>query len=724
MLTHGNFAANALSLLTAWGITSADRYFAALPLFHVHGLGNGIQCWLASGCHMRLVERFEHEQACDWFEEYRPTLFFGVPTMYVRLLETAPERARAIGERMRLFVSGSAPLPAQVHEDFAALFGHVDPRTLRHDRDADEREQPARRRAPAGTVGCPLPLVAVRILDEAGEPVADDQTGELWVKGPNVCDGYWSRPDATAAAFVDGWFRTGDLGMRGADGYITLQGRRSDLIISGGFNIYPREIEEVLHEPARHPRGRGRRRRRCGAWRSAGGVPGDRRGPRRCGAARRALRAEHRVVQGAARVRPRRRAAAHGARQDPEAPAAGLDAMNPAYLSVIALLLVMAASFGTRLNVGVLAVALAWLVAVFGAGWKADAVMAVFPSSLFVTLLGVTLLFGVMQANGTMAALTQRAIRACGGRAGWLPLLLFALACTLSTMGPGAVATIALLAPVGMAAGARAGLSPLLTALMLGNGANAGNLSPFSAVGVIVSAGMTKAGVGGHEWQAWAANFVAHALAAALALGAVRRQATAARGARRGRWAAHGAGAASLGDIRRSALAWVAAVVFLKVNLGFAAFAAAAVLVLIRAGDDTAMLRHVPWSVIVMVCGVSLLVGVLEGTGGLDLFSTAAGAHRDAGDGQRRDRVHHRGDLDVQLDLGCGLPDVPADGAGTGAETRWRRSACRSPSASTSAPHWSTCRRCRRLARSASRLFPRGTTRRISSDACWLGESR
>jgi len=295
--------------------------------------------------------------------------------------------------------------------------------------------------------------------------------------------------------------------------------------------------------------------------------------------------------------------------------------MNPAYLSVIALLLVMAASFGTRLNVGVLAVALAWLVAVFGAGWKADAVMAVFPSSLFVTLLGVTLLFGVMQANGTMAALTQRAIHACGGRAGWLPLLLFALACTLSTMGPGAVATIALLAPVGMAAGTRAGLPPLLTALMLGNGANAGNLSPFSAVGVIVSAGMTRAGVGGHEWQAWAANFVAHALAAALAwvLFGGRQlwrvttgtEADALTPLSRRHWTTLAIGAA-----------WVIAVVFLKVNLGFAAFAAAAVLVLVRAGDDTGMLRHVPWSVIVMVCGVSLLVGVLEGTGGLDLFSS------------------------------------------------------------------------------------------------------
>jgi Na+/H+ antiporter NhaD/arsenite permease-like protein len=296
--------------------------------------------------------------------------------------------------------------------------------------------------------------------------------------------------------------------------------------------------------------------------------------------------------------------------------------MTPAYLSVIALLLVMAASFGTRLNVGVLAVALAWLVAVFGAGWKSDAVMAVFPSSLFVTLLGVTLLFGVMQANGTMSALTQRALRLCGGRAGWLPLLLFVLACTLSTMGPGAIATVALLAPVGMAAGVQAGLPPLLTALMLGNGANAGNLSPFSAVGVIVAAGMSRAGLGGHEWQAWAANFVAHALAAALAwaLFGGRRLLRLTSGvplppppALEGRhW-----------TTLAVAAAWVAAVVFLKVNLGFAAFAAAAALVLVRAAEDTTMLKQVPWAVIVMVCGVSLLIGVLEGTGGLELFSTA-----------------------------------------------------------------------------------------------------
>ncbi len=246
VLTHGNFAANALALVTAWGITSADRYLAALPLFHVHGLGNGVQCWLVSGCHMRLVERFEHEKALDWFEQYRPTLFFGVPTMYVRLLETPLERARAIGQGMRLFVSGSAPLPAQVLDAFADRFGHVILERYGMTETLMNVSNPLLGERRAGTVGLPMPMTAVRILDEAGQPVADGATGELWVKGPNVCDGYWQRPDATAAAFVDGWFRTGDLGMRSADGYITLQGRRSDLIISGGFNIYPREIEEVL----------------------------------------------------------------------------------------------------------------------------------------------------------------------------------------------------------------------------------------------------------------------------------------------------------------------------------------------------------------------------------------------------------------------------------------------------------------------------------------------
>lgn len=295
--------------------------------------------------------------------------------------------------------------------------------------------------------------------------------------------------------------------------------------------------------------------------------------------------------------------------------------MHPAVLSLLALLLVMAASFGTRLNVGVLAVALAWLVAVYGAGWTPDALLAVFPSSLFVTLLGVTLLFGITQANGTMTALTQRALRLCGGRTSVLPIVLFALACTVSTTGPGAVAAIALLAPMGMAAGSRAGVPPLLTALMLGNGANAGNLSPFSAVGVIVSTGMTKAGLVGYEWPAWTANFVAHALAAVAAwllFGGLQlvRERTRLAADEVVPLARHHQLTVLVGAI------WVVAVVGLQVHLGLAAFAAAAILVVGRAADNGAMLAHVPWAVIVMVCGVSLLIGVLEKTGGLDLFSS------------------------------------------------------------------------------------------------------
>jgi malonyl-CoA/methylmalonyl-CoA synthetase len=246
VLTHGNFAANARALLSAWQITAADRYLATLPLFHVHGLGNGVQCWLASGCHMRLTERFDHTRIPTWFTTYRPTVFFGVPTMYVRLLEVPHKLARAIGAHVRLFVSGSAPLPVTVLTQFADRFGHVILERYGMTETLMNVSNPYDGERRAGTVGRPLPGVEVVVRDADGVDVADGVHGELWVRGANVCAGYWHRPEATAAAFVDGWFRTGDLGVRAADGYITLQGRRSDLIISGGFNIYPRELEELL----------------------------------------------------------------------------------------------------------------------------------------------------------------------------------------------------------------------------------------------------------------------------------------------------------------------------------------------------------------------------------------------------------------------------------------------------------------------------------------------
>jgi len=237
ILTHDNFAFNAAALVTIWQITTADRFLLALPLFHVHGLGNGLHCWLASGCRMRLLERFEHQTAAATLLDFRPTLFFGVPTIYVRLLDTPLETAREIGSFMRLFVSGSAALPAQVLAEFRALFGHTILERYGMSETLMIASNPYSGERRAGTVGLPLPGVSMRLLD-----------GEIHVKGPNLCSGYWRREEATRAAFCDGWFRTGDLADCSADGYYTLCGRKSDLIISGGFNIYPREIEEFLEE--------------------------------------------------------------------------------------------------------------------------------------------------------------------------------------------------------------------------------------------------------------------------------------------------------------------------------------------------------------------------------------------------------------------------------------------------------------------------------------------
>jgi malonyl-CoA/methylmalonyl-CoA synthetase len=248
ILTHGNFAANAMVLNASWGVRAMDRLLTTLPLFHVHGLGNALHCWLLAGCHMRLTTRFEATRAAEWFADYAPTVFFGVPTMFIRLLDLDDHTARAIGSNARLFVCGSAPLPAHVLEAFRAKFGHVILERYGMTETLMNVSNPYVGERRAGTVGLPLPLTAVRIVGDDGLDVPDGTSGELWVRGPNVCAGYWNRPDATAAAFAGGWFRTGDIGVRATDGYITLEGRRSELIISGGFNIYPREIEELLLE--------------------------------------------------------------------------------------------------------------------------------------------------------------------------------------------------------------------------------------------------------------------------------------------------------------------------------------------------------------------------------------------------------------------------------------------------------------------------------------------
>jgi di/tricarboxylate transporter len=295
--------------------------------------------------------------------------------------------------------------------------------------------------------------------------------------------------------------------------------------------------------------------------------------------------------------------------------------MSPAMLSLIALLLVIAGSLTTRINVGVLAIALAWPIAIFAGHWKMDAMMATFPSTLFLTLVGVSVLFGVAQANGTMEAVAQSMVSLLRGRAAALPLLFFLMACALSTSGPGAVSATALLAPIAMGIAVRAKVPVFLAALMVGNGANAGNLSPISAVGLIVHTAMAKIGLEGHLWGVWFANFTAHALAALAA------------------WALFGGlallKAPSVESVSASppptsrhwltigvTAAWVMAVVLFKLNPGLAAFIAASVLILAGIGSDTDTVKQVPWAVILMVCGVSVLIGVLEKTGGMDLFTT------------------------------------------------------------------------------------------------------
>ena len=194
VITHANLAANARTLVDAWRFSASDRLLLALPLFHVHGLGNGVHCWLLSGCRARLLARFDQASAAATFLDFQPTVFFGVPTMFVRLLDVDPGQARRIGLALRLCVSGSAPLPAQVLHDFEKLYGQrilerygmtETLMTLSNPYDGERR---------AGTVGLPLPGVSVRIVDGNGAPVADMEDGELLVQSPTVCDGYWNRP--------------------------------------------------------------------------------------------------------------------------------------------------------------------------------------------------------------------------------------------------------------------------------------------------------------------------------------------------------------------------------------------------------------------------------------------------------------------------------------------------------------------------------------------------
>jgi di/tricarboxylate transporter len=293
--------------------------------------------------------------------------------------------------------------------------------------------------------------------------------------------------------------------------------------------------------------------------------------------------------------------------------------MSAAVASVCALLAAIAVSCTSRINVGLVAIPLAWAVGVY-AGRPADAVLGGFPSSLFVTLAGVTVLFTLAETNGTVGLLARRLLAMARGRDRLVPAIVFLIACAVSTVGPGAIVSVAIVAPVAMAIGTRAGISPFLTALMVANGANAGNLSPLSAVGIIANTRMAAAGLGGHEWKVWAANFLAHSLVGGVAYVLLIRT----------------AGPASAADTegQTTALsssqwisvavvgAWIAGVVGLGLPIGLSAFAAATLLILVRAADETSAIKRMPWSAIVMVCGMTMLVVLVEKTGGMDVFTS------------------------------------------------------------------------------------------------------
>jgi Na+/H+ antiporter NhaD/arsenite permease-like protein len=301
--------------------------------------------------------------------------------------------------------------------------------------------------------------------------------------------------------------------------------------------------------------------------------------------------------------------------------------VTPAVLSLLALAVAIALSMTSRVNVGWLALAFAWLIGVYRAGMPPEAVIAGFPVNLFLTLTGVTLLFAIAETNGTLGSAAARVMRVAKGNARVIPLLFFAVACGLSSIGPGAISTVALLAPLAMTVGARADVSPLLTALMVANGANAGNLSPFSSVGIIANGAMAKAGLGGHEGRVWFANFAAHVAVGAVAYVWLSRRHIDDAGARIAPEPAKTDDPVTAPATRQTLTmlviaGWIAGVLLVGFNLGLSAVAAASILMLANAADEAVAVRRMPWSIIMMVSGMSVLIAVLEKTGGMDLFTS------------------------------------------------------------------------------------------------------
>ena len=303
--------------------------------------------------------------------------------------------------------------------------------------------------------------------------------------------------------------------------------------------------------------------------------------------------------------------------------------MDVATISLGALLITIILSCTSRIHIGFLAISLAWVVGVYIAGLSPNEVMSGFPTRLFLTLTGVTLLFSQAQANGTLDRIARRAVQYCRGNVGIIPIMFFGLAFVLASIGPGNIAATALVAPMAMAVAGQVGIPVFLVAIMVGNGANAGSLSPIAPTGIIVNEIMADVGLAGFELHTYLNNMVAHTVIAFVAyflLGGWKLL---------GRY--HNAKIAvpdsseststessftqphliTIGTI----FALIIGVVFFGVHIGLGAFGAAIVLSLLRVGDEVKAITIMPWRVIMMVCGVTVLISMLDKTGGLDLFT-------------------------------------------------------------------------------------------------------
>ena len=245
MLSHKNLLSNAQSLTDLWQITQADRLIHALPIFHTHGLFVAMNTALLAGAQVRLMAAFDVEGILA--EIPRSTLMMGVPTFYTRLL-AEPRLDHALVAAMRLFISGSAPLLAETHKNFEARTGHAILERYGMTETNMITSNPFDGARIAGTVGYALAGVEVEVT-EGGTAVAAGTIGTIEVRGDNVFRGYWNMPEKTAEDLRDnGFFITGDLGVKATDGRISIVGRQKDLIISGGYNIYPKEIENVIND--------------------------------------------------------------------------------------------------------------------------------------------------------------------------------------------------------------------------------------------------------------------------------------------------------------------------------------------------------------------------------------------------------------------------------------------------------------------------------------------